>query len=263
MKLLVLKKGMNCDEVGNWQAFLRGLGIYLGQIDNDFGNATEAATKAFQAKNKINPADGVVGTVTYGKAMALGFSVGLEDDENDIYSENYPPKPKFQPLVSNTERARLFGSFEFVPAPTKTNPEGIRILGDWASKNIVRVPLPALSKATGGKFGAMQWHKSAEGQLRKFFETLEKENLHTHILSFAGAYFPRFVRGSRSALSNHSWGTAFDINVPQNGLNKRPALVGQKGCVRELVPIAHEFGFYWGGHFSRPDGMHFEIAKIL
>ncbi|MFC1534810.1 M15 family metallopeptidase [Thermodesulfobacteriota bacterium] len=24
------------------------------------------------------------------------------------------------------------------------------------------------------------------------------------------------------------------------------------------------FGFYWGGHFkSRPDGMHFEVAKIL
>jgi len=40
-------------------------------------------------------------------------------------------------------------------------------------------------------------------------------------------------------------------------------LVGQKGCVRELVPIAHENGFYWGGHFSRLDGMHFEIAKIL
>jgi hypothetical protein len=39
--------------------------------------------------------------------------------------------------------------------------------------------------------------------------------------------------------------------------------MGQKGCVRELVPIANEFGFYWGGHFSRMDGMHFEIAKLL
>jgi hypothetical protein len=92
---------------------------------------------------------------------------------------------------------------------------------------------------------------------------LEKQNLHTKILSYAGAFYPRYIRGSRTQLSNHSWGTAFDINVPWNGLNHTPALMGQKGCVRELVPIANEFGFYWGGHFSRMDGMHFEIAKLL
>jgi hypothetical protein len=46
-------------------------------------------------------------------------------------------------------------------------------------------------------------------------------------------------------------------------LNKTPAMIGEKGCVRELVPIANECGFYWGGHFTRKDGMHFEIAKII
>jgi hypothetical protein len=49
-------------------------------------------------------------------------------------------------------------------------------------------------------------------------------------------------------------------------------MIGEKGCVRELVPIANEHGFYWGGHFGsvvngkmigRMDGMHFEIAKII
>jgi hypothetical protein len=39
--------------------------------------------------------------------------------------------------------------------------------------------------------------------------------------------------------------------------------MGEHGCLLELVPIANEHGFYWGGHFSRKDGMHFEIAKIL
>lgn len=48
-----------------------------------------------------------------------------------------------------------------------------------------------------------------------------------------------------------------------NPLGARPALVGQKGSVRELVPIANKWGFYWGGHYSgRKDGMHFEVAVL-
>lgn len=264
MKVVVLKKGMNCAEVGEWQSFLRGLGIYMGVVDNDFGQRTHDATIKFQEKNKLSPADGIVGAMTYAKAFSLGYKFEVEEtNESDLYSANFPPKPSFAPITSNSERQNLFGKFEYRATPTASNPEGIKILGDWASKNIIRVNLPALSKATGGKYTAMQWHKSAEHQLVKFFETLEKENLHTKILSYAGSFVPRFIRGSRTTLSNHSWGTAFDINVPQNGLNKIPALMGQKGCVRELVPIANEFGFYWGGHFTRKDGMHFEIAKIL
>jgi hypothetical protein len=65
-------------------------------------------------------------------------------------------------------------------------------------------------------------------------------------------------------LSNHAFGGAFDINDQWNGLGETPALVGARGCVRELVEIANRFGFFWGGHYShRPDGMHFEIARLL
>jgi hypothetical protein len=73
---------------------------------------------------------------------------------------------------------------------------------------------------------------------------------------------PRFIRGSHSVLSNHAYGTAFDINAPWNALGVRPALVGKPGSVRELVPLAAEHGFAWGGHFrTRPDGMHFELVR--
>ena len=262
MRVVVLRKGMKGEEVGDWQIFLRGLKLYFGEADNDFGQKTHDATILFQRKYKLKD-DGVVGSNTWAKAISLGYAFDIEDELDDIHSPNYPSKPDFKPLTSNSEREAIFGKFQFVPAPTKDNPEGIKIIGDWASKNIVKVNLPALSKATGGKYSSMQWHKSAEHQLVKFFEALEKENLHTRIISYAGAFYPRYVRGSRSMLSNHSWGTAFDINVPQNGLNRQPALVGEKGCVREIVPIANDFGFYWGGHFKRQDGMHFEIAKII
>jgi D-alanyl-D-alanine carboxypeptidase len=73
---------------------------------------------------------------------------------------------------------------------------------------------------------------------------------------------PRFVRGSTATLSNHSFGSAFDINSKWNERGHRPALVGEKGSTLELVPIAHKWGFWWGGHFTTPDGMHFEVAVV-
>jgi hypothetical protein len=43
-----------------------------------------------------------------------------------------------------------------------------------------------------------------------------------------------------------------------------PPIVGEKGSVRLLVPLANKFGFFWGGHYrNRKDGMHFELAKLL
>lgn len=261
MEYKVIKKGDNNDYVGDWQAFLRGEKLYFGKIDDDFGGLTEEATKKFQRKYKLKD-DGEVGEFTYRKAISLGYhssQIIVSVTNND----NVPPKPNFLPITGNATRAKLFGEIEFISAPTKDNPEGIKITNGFESNHIVKVDLPALSKATGGKYGAMRWHKDCEYQLVKFFERLEKENLHTKILSYAGAFYPRFIRGSRTQLSNHSWGTAFDCNVPQNGLGKKPAMIGEKGCLREIVPIANEYGFYWGGHFTRMDGMHFEIAKII
>jgi len=260
--MTVIKKGSKGEDVGSWQMFLRGIGLYYVTIDNDFGDVTESATKTFQRNNKLT-ADGVVGENTYKKAVELGFNVNTDVNDEFIHSPNYPPKPNFAPITGNANREKLFGKFSYRPAPNGNNPEQIIITDDWDDKNIIRVNLPTLSKATNGKYTAMLWHKKCEHQLVKLFETWEKENLHTRILSYAGAFYPRFIRGSKTQLSNHSWGTAFDINVPYNGLNQVPALVGQKGCVRELVEIANEWGFYWGGHFTRKDGMHFEIAKII
>jgi hypothetical protein len=64
-------------------------------------------------------------------------------------------------------------------------------------------------------------------------------------------------------LSNHAFGSAFDINAALNPLGAEPALPGTPGCVYDMVRIAHDHGFYWGGHFSkRRDGMHFEVAEV-
>jgi hypothetical protein len=134
----------------------------------------------------------------------------------------------------------------------------------WRGKAGGSVPIPQLRTALGSKAPqSIQFHRLAAKQLQGMWAEWESAKLLDRVLVYDGSFVPRFVRGSRRTLSNHAFGSAFDINARYNPLGKRPALVGEKGSVRELVPVANRWGFYWGGHYSsRPDGMHFEVAFI-
>jgi hypothetical protein len=258
-----LRLGSNGPDVERWKAFLRGRRANSQVVvDGVFDQMTDQETKVFQTSKRL-VADGVVGNATYAAAMKDGF-VLVEDDFVDQNGPNWPPKPNFKPL-SPVERESIFGKFAFVPAPTKNNPEAIRITDGWASKNITSVSIPQLDGISGApRGGTIPLHTLLVSQTIKMFKVWEEAGLMPRVLTWAGTWVPRFSRGSRTYLSNHSWGTAFDINVAWNGLGVRPALVGQTGSVRELVEIATEHGFYWGGWFNnRPDGMHFEAYKVL
>lgn len=251
----LIKKGSRGTDVKSIQYFLNGAGYSAGAADGIFGNRSVAATKSYQSDNGLT-ADGIIGNTTLGKMLSDGLALMPEPTE-------YPPKPDFGPLVSNSARQNTFGKFRWTDAPTSNNREGIKILGNWESENIVSVDLPQLSKATSGRFTRMRFHKKGAEQLRGLWAAWEREGLLHRILSYEGAFYPRYVRGSRRTLSNHSWGTAFDCNYAWNQLGRVPAAKGTKGSVRELVETANKFGFYWGGHFSRKDGMHWELAKVL
>jgi lysozyme family protein len=260
--MAALRQGMQGDMVRAWQSFLTGQNLDPGGLDGVFGDKTVVATKAFQSRHNLS-ADGVAGRQTLLEAMALGFEL-IEEPAPDTSGSNFPPRPDFPPLADNAARQALFGRFSFVAAPVPGNRENIRILGSWEQDNIVRVPIPQLRKALGpGAPSAMRFHKLAAAQLTGLWTDWDDAGLLGRILTFDGAHVARFIRGSTTTLSNHAFGTAFDINAAQNPLGARPALVGQRGSTRELVSIANKWGFYWGGHFgSRPDGMHFEIAFL-
>jgi hypothetical protein len=177
-----------------------------------------------------------------------------------VRSPNWPPRPSFAPLNGNDARARLFGRFQYVAAPLDGNPENVRITDDWERRNIVTVQIDM-----GPHVGTrnVRFHRLAADQLQRMWRAWGNARLLDRVLSYEGSFVPRFIRGSTTNLSNHSFGSAFDINARWNGLNAQPALLGERGCVRELVSIANEHGFYWGGHFNRLDGMHFEVARLM
>jgi len=77
-------------------------------------------------------------------------------------------------------------------------------------------------------------------------------------LSSAGMLCCRLVRGSKRSISNHSWGTAFDIKIDGDLDDYGDGKV-QYGLTL-LAPIFNKHGWYWGAHFRKEDGMHFEIS---
>ncbi len=253
----VLRIGTKGNDVRSWQTFLTGQGIYTAPVNGVFDEATKAASIKFQAANNLQP-DGVVGDKSIGAAMVQGFSV-LTDRSDAITSKNFPDKPSFNPMGEDN-KIKIFGKFRYVSKPLANNPENIEVIDDWVKKNIVRADIPQLIKIKGSS--GCSFHRLAAPQLTKLWKDWEAAGLLHNVLTFDGSYVARFIRGSRTNLSQHAYGSAFDINVAWNGLRAVPALVGQKGCVRELVKIANNNGFYWGGHFTRLDGMHFEVAFI-
>ncbi len=177
----------------------------------------------------------------------------------------WPAKPANIRQYTSAERAAKFTDFSYLPDPGTYNGDGIKVLNDWDRQNIVMVDIPQLSQLTHGK---MQFHRLGATQLQDLWKAWEDAGLLNRVVTFDGSYATRYIRHTQDRsprpLSNHAWGTAFDINAALNPYGSEPALVGKPGCVRELVEIAGQHGFYWGGYFSpNKDGMHFELGKII
>jgi D-alanyl-D-alanine carboxypeptidase/Putative peptidoglycan binding domain len=249
MAMKALRLGSKGDAVESWQQFLRGQGFGV-LCDGDFGKLTELATRQWQAAEAL-VADGVVGGVTAARAVAMGWSM----------FEYQPDAHEPTKAMADSQKDLLFGRYDYVPAPRHDMPEAIRILGDWRKRNIVSVDL---QKGPYPRSEVVQLHRLVAPQMFAAFAEIDRAGLLHLVLDIGGGYVPRFVRGSKTKLSNHARGLALDINQKWNPLGVRPPAAGQIGTVIPLVPIFRKWGFAWGGHFkSGPDGMHFEIAEIV
>lgn len=72
-------------------------------------------------------------------------------------------------------------------------------------------------------------------------------------------YCFRNVRGKLDELSNHSSGTAIDLNATRHPLGKAGTFPAEK--VPMIRALAKKYGLRWGGDYQhRKDEMHFEIA---
>jgi len=273
-------------EVQRWQFFLHRRGIgEVGALDGQFGQATERATTVFQRMHLLQES-GKLDAATLSTAQQAGYTVVADDHYDKLAAtKEFPQRPKKLSSPSHDLRNEKLGCYVFLQPPfdQRGDKDGILVFGtcdkasdDWERENIVRVPIPELAGHPAAPKSTPRFHRLAATSVQKLFSEWAKRDLLHLIISWEGSYVARYKRTEQGSdpqghdrklskdvpgLSNHAFGTAFDINATWNGFGEKPAPLKSKGCVMELVEIANKHGFFWGGHFNTTkDGMHFELA---
>jgi D-alanyl-D-alanine carboxypeptidase len=120
----------------------------------------------------------------------------------------------------------------------------------WVSTHISTETMPII--------GPMTCNTQLFPQLRAALDEIVADGLASaiHPNQYGGCYVPRFIAGT-TTLSNHAFGLAFDLNVPENER-------GTVGLInRQVVGIFQKWGFTWGGTWHYTDPMHFELNRIV
>ncbi len=142
---------------------------------------------------------------------------------------------------------RGFGEFRAYPDPGR--PGYLRMQGSFVRERLATRRVPLLGRFT--------CHKRVFPPLIAAMKELRARGAADAIRNFAGCYNARMVmRGPTNAISHHSWGAAVDINSLTNPYGSPP------NQPPVLVNVMLRHGFTWGGHWTVPDGMHFELVDV-
>lgn len=109
-------------------------------------------------------------------------------------------------------------------------------------------------------------NKDVVQPLETVFNRLISLQAYNEIKTFDGLFNIRYIRGSKTKLSIHSWGLAIDLNAAHNPLG----LTREQCIAKGLNPFTKLFDEIWkdagwncGAYFTRADGMHFEYTAHL
>ena len=139
------------------------------------------------------------------------------------------------------------------------------ILPMWEAAKIVRLELPKpLRYLSGVMVSRVAIHERILPATALALEGVLRAGLWEELEPYGGGFVPRLKRTVIGPeLSTHAYGLALDFDPAGNPMGVAAHLTKFGGTARgrEVVSIFHDHGFYWGGHFSRPDGMHFQFAR--
>lgn len=136
----------------------------------------------------------------------------------------------------------------------------------WMAANLSRVKPPFRMFYGGIQVPSIQIHKKCAGSLAKILDNIWDAAEHDQkvidkwgMSVYGGSFNYRLMRGL-SVLSMHSYGCAVDFDPARNDLhNAKPNFAS----IPEVVQAFKNEGWVWGGDWpTRPDGMHFQAARV-
>ena len=132
----------------------------------------------------------------------------------------------------------------------------VKVPVSWEQANLVRlgpysnIPAGTVVRDESALTFAPRVNINAAPVFSAFFETLKAAGLMSDILTYDGGFYPRLKRGvelpkigaSKDAygrlLSNHSRGTAIDLNAKWNPMGMHAAEKGQPGYLGRALEVA-------------------------
>ena len=119
---------------------------------------------------------------------------------------------------------------------------------EWREENIQNKKMPILGIT---RCHRLMW-EPLEGALNQILEEgLEEDLSIEEWRSSGGCYAPRRINrfDAGGSISRHAWGIAIDINT-------------KSSYPPRVVEIFNDWGFAWGGTWTSPDDMHFELRDL-
>lgn len=265
---------VTANEVGVWERLAEGNVVFtsaaanrvaavLGETATLSGpRSTEALRVGALAANGLPQLADVLVAPEVGERLGAGapdtLLVAVEDDADpavvmDEVARTLGGTPTLleEPVVQQQAPPGAAGSTTLESFTYQSVGDGtIRIDPGWVARNIVSVDMPIIGRVT--------CHRAIVEQMHAALQEIEAAGLAGEIYQYSGCWVPRHILWDPSrGISKHAWGLAFDINVPTNGYGATPQL--HPG----VVDAFRRWGFKWGGDFSTPDGMHFELERII
>ena len=170
----------------------------------------------------------------------------------DSYLRRSATPPNIDSVLSQAELKVTFGEFTI-----RRDRGRIEIDPGWKSRNVVAHDYPVI--------GRVACHRAIEAPLLRALTEIYQSGL-SDLIDVAdtkrggGCYSAREIRTTNGTsgrnLSRHSWAAAIDLNPSTNPFGAKPTIDPR------IVYVFRRNGFAWGGTWSIPDGMHFELIGV-
>jgi hypothetical protein len=242
------------NDVALVQTKLAAAGCNPGPPDGVCGSHTIAAIIAFQARFLPRPDGLITPSGPTWQRLDAGTPAPPPAPGTSSFTSTIPRPIHGQfnvgvTAVSNNAMKAMFGEPRL-----SYSPDCQPLTNDKLKRHVLRsVPVGAF--CVDGLGPAIE-------SLQHVFRDIRRElpALHDRI-GTAGMLCCRYQRGSSTAISNHSWGTAIDLTIDR--VLDRPGDNKVQVGLAMIAPIFNRHGWYWGATFHREDAMHFEVGLAL